>query len=149
MIDVQKEAQPTIEMTTEFMSKMADVANVNAVFGQPIQRGDTIVIPCSEVSIGGGLGFGRGPATTNEQGKVAVGQGGGAGGGATGRPLAVIVMSPEGVRVNPIMDMTKVGLAVLSTTAFVLLWLGRLGRATKADKGKGPSLAQLRKTIQR
>jgi len=67
------------------------------------------------------------------------------GGGANGRPIAAIIITDEGVRVEPIMDMTKVVLAALSTGAFILLWLGRLNRVTSS--GKGASLKQIRKAI--
>ena len=95
------------------------------------------------------MGFGSGPSGGNEQRQMVVGQGGGAGGGATGRPIAVIVMSPDGVRVEPILDMTKVVLATFTTATFVLIQLSRLMRLTRTDKGKKPSFPRLKKAIER
>jgi len=149
MIDVQKDMQSTLGTLAQFTSKMADVARVDAVFGQPVERGDTTIIPCCVISVGGGMGFGSGPSGGNEQRQMVVGQGGGAGGGATGRPIAVIVMSPDGVRVEPILDMTKVVLATFTTATFVLIQLSRLMRLTRTDKGKKPSFPRLKKAIER
>jgi len=147
MIDIEKEMQPMITASEEFMNKLVSAANVNAVFGEPVQRGDTVVIPCAEISIGGGMGVGSGSDGGNEPKKLSWGTG--AGGGTTGHPLAIIVISPEGVRVQPIMDMTKVALAVFTTATFMVLQLVRLSRAGRAEKGKEPSLAQLKRAFKR
>ncbi len=148
MLDLQRDVQSTMTASAQFMSRMVDIANANAVFGQFVERGDTIIIPCCEVSMGGGMGIGSGPRESSEQRKVSTGEGAGAGGGASGRPIAVIVMSPEGVRVKPIIDTTKVVLAAFTTATFILLWLGRLIRVTGADKGKNLSFTRLKKAIE-
>ena len=143
MIEEQKTKQPATYTVEQVMSQMVNTARVHAVFGQPVERGDTIVIPCSEVTIGLGLGSGSGPI--DEKGNQ-VGGGSGAGGGARGRPIAAIIVSTEGVRVEPIMDMTKIVLAAFTTGAFLLFWLGRLSRITRSDKG--PSFKQFKKAIE-
>lgn len=129
----------------QVLSKMVETARADAVFSQPVERGDSIVIPCSEVSVGLGFGMGMGGGGDQESGQGS-GGGGGGGGGSRGRPIAAIVISPQGVRVEPIMDLTKVVLAAFTTGAFMLLWLGRLGRATRG--GKGPSFSQLKRSIE-
>ena len=115
----------------QILSRLVNTARVDAVFGQPVERGDTTVIPCSEVTIGLGMGSGGGPV--DAQG-YRTGGGSGAGGSATGRPIAVIVI-------------TKIALAGLTTGAFILVWIGRLIRTRRSDKG--PSFSQLRKAIQK
>ena len=95
------------------------------------------------------MGMGSGPAGTPEQKNQTVGMGGGAGGGAYSRPIAVIVMTPEGVRVKPILDLNKVVLSALMTGAFMLPWLVRLFRATGASKGRDLSFGQLKRAIGR
>ena len=129
----------------QVLGRLVGVARADAVFGQPMERGDSIVIPCSEVSVGMGFGMGMGGGGEQQQGQ---GSGGGAGAGGTskGRPIAAIIVSPEGVRVEPIVDVTKVVLASLTTGAFMLLWLARLSRV--ARKGKGPSFSQLKRAIE-
>lgn len=147
MID-EKVAKATPEIPKQaieqVMSQLVASSSVNAVFGAPIERAGTVVIPCAEVALGMGMGTGSGPV--DAQGN-STGGGGGGGGGSRGRPIAAIVISSDGVRVEPIMDMTKIALAGLSTGAFILLWLGRLIRADR--KSKEPSFRQLRKSIGR
>jgi uncharacterized spore protein YtfJ len=126
------------------MSRLFDTARVDAVFGQPVERGNATVIACSEVSVGFGFGSGGGPV--DEKGNQ-VGGGAGAGGSARGRPIAAIVITQDGVRVEPIMDLTKVALAGMTTGAFMLVWLLRLVRGTKREKG--PSFSQLKKAIEK
>ena len=45
------------------------------------------------------------------------GGGGGGGGGAMARPVAVIVMGPDGVRVKPVLDVTKLAVTALGAFA--------------------------------
>jgi uncharacterized spore protein YtfJ len=144
MIEDQKATRPanTNQTVEQIMSQLVNVARADAVFGQPMERGNAIVIPCSEVSAGLGMGSGSGPI--DEKGN-STGGGYGAGGGARGRPIAAIVITSDGVHVEPIMDMTKIVLAALSTGAFMLFWLGRLSRITGSDKG--PSLKQFKRVI--
>lgn len=144
MIDDQKTTRPanTNQTLEQITSQLVNVASAGAVFGQPMERGNSIVIPCCEVSAGLGMGSGGGPI--DEKGN-STGGGYGVGGGARGRPIAAIVITSDGVHVEPIMDMTKIALAAISTGAFMLFWLGRLSRITGSDKG--PSLKKFKKVI--
>jgi uncharacterized spore protein YtfJ len=61
-----------------------------------------------------------GIAVTDEEGEGDIesdmtGGGGGGGGTSSGRPVAVISVGPDGVEVEPIVDVTKIGLALLTT----------------------------------
>jgi uncharacterized spore protein YtfJ len=61
------------------------------------------------------------------------GAGGGVGGGRTlSRPVAVIIASPEGVRVEPIADRTKVIMAAITAAGFVASMLFRMTRGPKS-----------------
>jgi uncharacterized spore protein YtfJ len=147
MIEGQKVSHPRIDLAQQTVEKVlirvVDTAKVDAVFGQPVERGNATVIPCSEVSVGFGFGLGGGPV--DEKGSQS-GGGAGAGGNARGRPIAAIVVTQDDVRVEPIMDLTKVALAGMTTGTFMLLWLLRLVRGTKGEKG--PSLSKLKKAIE-
>jgi uncharacterized spore protein YtfJ len=143
MIQEEKARAPQADPVEQVMSRLVNTARADTIFGQPVERGDTIVIPCSEVAIGVGLGSGSGPI--DAQGNR-TGGGTGAGGGARGRPIAAIVISRDGVRVEPIFDLTRVALAALTTGAFMMFWLGRLSRVRRS--GKGPSFSQFRKAIE-
>ncbi len=143
LIEEQKAGQFTTNTVEQVLGRMMNSAKVDAVFGQPVERGNTTVIPCSEVVVGLGMGSGSGPI--DERGN-AVGGGSGAGGSARARPIAAIVISQDGGRVEPIMDITKVALAGITTGAFILFWLGRLSRITRS--GKGPSFTKVKRAIE-
>lgn len=107
-------------------------AHVEKVFGEPIQMGENVIIPGAEVLVGYGYGFGGG---YGEEGKAEAncrGGGGGGGGGRTiSRPVAVIIASPEGVRVEPVFDRTKIALAALTAAGFMAGMLVRMLRPAK------------------
>jgi uncharacterized spore protein YtfJ len=86
--------------------------NVSAdrVFREPVRVGDTVVIPAAAIMFGGGFGFG-GDHENNG--------GGGGGGWNDGRPVAVIEAGPAGVRVRPIVDLTRVGVTVVAAALTV------------------------------
>jgi uncharacterized spore protein YtfJ len=109
------------EQGAKVLERLFAAAQPSAVFGEPRQAGSYTVITAQEVSLGGGFGFGRGfgPSTAEEaSGKAVAGGGGsGGGGGSTGRPVAVIVIGPDGVTVRPIVDVTKMMLRGMATWA--------------------------------
>ncbi len=67
------------------------------VVGDAIVAGDTTLIPL--VSLGFGFGAGSGTGKAPDKGE---GGGGGTGAGGGVRPVAVIVITKEGVRVEPV-----------------------------------------------
>jgi uncharacterized spore protein YtfJ len=137
------------EQVRKTLDKLFAAAQPGAVFGQPVESGSYTLITASEVTSGGGfgVGMGRGPApkqgarqsppaaATPPAGRQSVGASGfGGGGGSMGRPVAIIAIGPGGVRVRPVVDVTKVVLAALTASA-AMLGLRRAMR--KAAKGKG------------
>ena len=142
MITEEKVQAPLVDPTGQALSQLVSTARADAVFGQPVVSGDTTIISCSEIAIGMGMGSGSGPV--DEKGNP-TGGGSGGGGGARGRPVAAIVITNEGVRVEPIFDLTKIVLASLTTGAFILLWVGRLSLMKRS--ARGPSLSKLRRSI--
>ncbi len=118
------------------LEKLFAVTRPEAIFGASVTKGEHTVITASEISVGLGFGYGMGGGVApglseagdaeGEEGKelggeYGVGGGGGGGGGSAARPIAAIVLSPEGVRVEPIVDVTKVVLAFF--TAFGSMFL--------------------------
>jgi uncharacterized spore protein YtfJ len=108
----------------EVLDRLLDVARPEAVFSKPVQAGDTQVITASEVHVGlgFGLGSGSGPKMVsnlpsnegiNEE-ETGEGSGGGGGGGSSARPVAVISVRDGQVTVEPVFDVTKIGLAFLT-----------------------------------
>ncbi|MGH2496893.1 MAG: GerW family sporulation protein [Ktedonobacteraceae bacterium] len=144
MID-ENTTKPAVRGSVEqVLSQLVSNANVDTIFGKPVERDGATIIPCSEIAFGFGMGSGTGPV--DERGNP-TGGGGGGGGGSQGRPVAVIVMTREGVRIEPVLDVTKVALAGITTGAFMLFWLGRLTGFGRKDKG--PSLSQLKRAVKR
>ena len=143
-----------VDAVQETLELFLETANVDRVYGEPIAYGETILIPAAEVLTGLGFGLGYGSGTAQGEEKPdGSGAGGGAGGGAgsgagsgTGsgsggggggggrtlsRPVAVIIASPDGVRVQPIVDPTKIALAALTAVGFMAGMMLRMRRAAR------------------
>ena len=52
-----------------------------------------------------------------------------------GRPVAVIAIGPDGVTVKPVVDVTKIGLAALTTVAALLGLVRTMRRGGKGASG--------------
>lgn len=119
-----------IAVSQEMTVKFLDVAHVNSVYGKPIRHGETLMIPTAEVLSVAGFGVGGGSGSGVDPNKDTSGSGTGAGGGGGGsvhsRPVAVVIASPEGVRIEPVVDVTKIGLAALTAAGFIFSMLLRM-----------------------
>ncbi len=85
------------ENVDTLFAKLEEFFSSHTVIGEPIQVGDTTLIPIIDVSIGVGLGGGDG---VDEKGNK--GNGGGGGVGAKGTPTAVIAIQGERIEMLPI-----------------------------------------------
>jgi uncharacterized spore protein YtfJ len=120
-------ANPAGETFENIINGFLSVADVEAVFGAPVKQRDTIIIPAAEVTAVLGFGLGMGSDVGGEDGKkVDSGAGGGGGGSSASRPVAVIISDAQGVRVEPIFDLTKIALAGVTAAAFAFGMLARL-----------------------
>ena len=117
------------------LDRFLSAASVEAVYGPPTSQNENTVIPTAEVLsiVGFGLGSGGGPQGIVENENRGSGGGGGGGGRVLARPVAAIVISPSGVRVEPIVDVTKIVLAVFTTLGFMTALLTRM-KSTKPPK---------------
>jgi uncharacterized spore protein YtfJ len=134
------------QQLTSSMEKIFEAAQASAVFTEPVVNGNyTVICACEVVAAGGfgsGLGVGVGTATgqTGEQAGEAsqsqsqptngAGGGIGAGGFSRGRPIAAIVVGPDGVTIKPIIDVTSVALAGIG------LWSGVVAIFRKRAKSR-------------
>ncbi len=112
------------------MDKFLSTADVKAVYAEPVRQGETTIINCAEVFSVLGFGVGEGGGQDKE-GSKGMGSGGGGGGRTFARPVAAIVATPEGVMVQPIVDTTKIGIAVLTTLGFMFAMMGRMRRGPR------------------
>lgn len=135
------------EQAAELMEKLFAVAQPGAVYGEPITAEGHTIITASEVSVGMAFGYGIGGGSgvacqgqgeseeepEDEGGEAAgVGSAGGGGGGSMGRPVAAITISQEGVRVDPIVDVTKIGLAFFTTIGSMFFMLSKMRQASRS-----------------
>jgi uncharacterized spore protein YtfJ len=122
------------------IDKLISVAQPGSVFGQPVTAGDYTLLTASEVTAGAGIGFAVGAGSngpTADQATTASGTGeagagsgggGGGGGGSLARPVAAITIGPDGVMVEPIVDVTKIAIALFTTIASMAFMLSRARR---------------------
>ena len=97
--------------------------NTKTVVGEPITIEGTTLIPL--VSVGFGFGVGAGKGSEPQKGS---GEGGGTGGGGGVKPLAVVIIDADGVRVETIKT---------STASVVDKVVETVGKAVSARGDKG------------
>ncbi len=130
------------EQSLRALQQLFAAAQPSAVYSEPITSGNYTVITAREVTLGGGFGFGRGfgPAAagtaatsdeTSQNRAVAGGTGAGGGGGSNSRPVAVVVIGPDGVRVKPVVDITKIILAGIIASRALMAIVEKMRRARK------------------
>jgi uncharacterized spore protein YtfJ len=143
------EPEQAMGIVDSTLEKFLDAASVDMVFGKPIKYGNTFIIPSAELvaALGFGVGAGKFEGTKGQQEegeedkekqgeevkKVRSGNTGGGGGGGRvfSRPVAVIVASPDGVVIKPIVDTTKIALAALTAAGFMFGVLSRMRRGPR------------------
>jgi uncharacterized spore protein YtfJ len=120
-----------------------------AVFAAPIEAEGSTVIGAAETIMGWGGGgggsfkMGESPAATDPEAPETDARppgddfGGGAGGGAFTRPVAVIVIDGDGVRVEPVVDATKIALAAITAFGSMFFMFARMWRAYLALREEG------------
>jgi uncharacterized spore protein YtfJ len=135
----------------ELIDKLIATARPSAVFSQPVTAGDYTMITAAEVSIGVGFGSGGGgggaepvpaeqPATDNVEAKDQLpnangyGIGMGGGGVSTARPVAAITIGPSGVKVEPIVDATKIAIAMFTTVGAMAFMRSRMQQMSRTGK---------------
>lgn len=122
--------QTSLDVYQDTMEEFLAAADVRVVYGEPIQHEDTLIIPTAEILCGLGFGVGSGVGTgtdaNTEKPSMGKGSGGGGGGRILSRPVAVVVASPEGVRVEPVLDVTKIALAALTAMGFMVGMMFRM-----------------------
>jgi uncharacterized spore protein YtfJ len=144
--EVMATAVKNQEQAAGLMEKLFAVAQPGAVYGEPVTAEGYTVITASEVSVGMGFGYGIGGGSggsrcqqtesedecQDQGGESGIGVGGGGGGGSISRPVATITISQEGVRIDPIVDITKIGLAFFTTIGSMFFMLSKMRKASRS-----------------
>lgn len=115
----------------DVLARLLRVAEPSAVYGEPVVQGDRTVILASELTASAGVGYGYGSDADHPENG---GGGGGGGGFAAGRPVAAVVIEPGGVHVEPVVDVTKLGIAFFTTIAAMFLAWSRMRRVLNSGK---------------
>ena len=128
----------------DFLGRLAErigaQANVQAVFGQPIERDGLVIVPVAKVRWGFGGGAGSGPMPMGAEGAgpadatqaaATAGSGQGGGGAVTADPIGWLEISAEGAEFKPIVGAMPSPAFIFASTfgaAFVIRALARLLR---------------------
>lgn len=81
------------------LGEIEKVLGTRTVVGEPITIEGATLVPLISVGFGFGAGGGSGKGEAKQKGE---GSGGGTGGGAWVKPIAVVIVDKEGVRIEPI-----------------------------------------------
>lgn len=118
------------------IGRLFEVAQPEKAFSVAATSHDFTVITASEVSVSMGLAYGGGGGSdtiTNSKDDVTgsgFGGGGGGGGVAKARPIAAIEISPNGVKVEPIVDITTLALAFFTMLGTMMMLFSKMKKNT-------------------
>lgn len=129
----KKPVSQSIDDIVSRVDGLFDVARPEAVFAPPVTVDGRTVISAAELLVGMGIGGGGGPspATEGQADGENAGMGAGGGGYAQSRPVAVIIIDGDGVRVEPVVDVTKLGLAAITVLGSMFFFLARMMRGSR------------------
>jgi uncharacterized spore protein YtfJ len=142
-IDEDADVVQVMDVVGATLDRFLDAANVDMVFSEPIEYGNSLIIPSAELLAVLCFGVGSGSSSnpkeklqaSEEQGEdTNTGKGGAGGGGGRilSRPVAVIVASPDGVVVKPVIDTTKIALTAIAAAGFMFGVFVRMRRALRS-----------------
>ena len=92
-------AQDVEKMIQAALGEIETTLDTKRVVGEPLEVGEYTFIPLVSIGFGFGVGSGSGKSEDLMKGE---GTGGGSAGGGGIKPIAVIVIGPEGARVEPL-----------------------------------------------
>jgi len=117
----------TIDEIVHRVGNIGEDVGASVCFGTPVERDGHTLIPVARVSFGFGMGFGRG--TNTERGENGAkpdesneGEGGGGGGGGSSTPVAVIDITADDVKIEPITDSTRIALSGIALSGWIAFW---------------------------
>lgn len=126
-----EEVAPEENPVNLFFEAMAYAVGVETVFGDPVTVGDRVIIPVAETGVGGGVGYYKPRDSEAGPGRMLNFSSGGGGGGASTRPIAAIVVSPEGVDIKPVFDLSKLALTGIANAAGIWQGLAAFAKAMR------------------
>ena len=109
------------------VTEIERMLNTKTVVGDPITIEGNTLIPLVNVGFGFGVGSGQGTEQKKGSGQdngLGRGQGGGTGGGGGVKPVALVIINEDGVRIEPIKSGTATVLEKVAET---------IGKATNVN----------------
>jgi uncharacterized spore protein YtfJ len=95
------------------LEEIEKVLSTKTVVGEPLTMDGITLIPLIKAGFGFGAGAGIGKGASSNKGE---GSGGGTGGGAYVRPVAVVIITSEGAKIEPVMGRVTGALEKLGET---------------------------------
>ncbi len=111
--------------------EMQTKAGVRSVFGEVIEVDGHKLIPVASVAYGFGVGGGQGPKR-QEKGDALGGGGGGA--GMRIEPIALIEVTNGALKIQPIVNVTRIAIAGMLLSAWTVFWVTRTIRKVAAAR---------------
>lgn len=121
-----EKVSPTDRLIEQIIGRVGGQTGAKALFGEPVERDGTTVVPVGRLRWFFGAGSGSAPIPGSKAGKAGGGSGGG--GGAIADPVGYIEFGPSGVRFRRIVEFPPNPLAVLAVGLAAALALRALGR---------------------
>ena len=127
----------TNEIISSITDKVKDTANVNVVFGDPIETGGVTIIPVASVRVAGGGGGGRGTQGRRGENEEAApsGRGMGIGVRVMATPLGYIEVKDGEARFVQVVDATRIAVSAMLAGSFILIAANRMMRFRAWKRG--------------
>jgi uncharacterized spore protein YtfJ len=117
----------TDRLIERIVGRFGGHTGVQALFGEPIERGGSTVVPVGRLRWLAGAGSGSAPIPGGDRS----GDGSGGGGLAVADPVGYIEIGPSGVRFRPIVGLPPNPLAILAIGLSIALVLRAVARLLK------------------
>ena len=113
----------------EYIERIVERLNVNAVFGELRREGDVAIIPVAQIGTSFGFGYGSGEGPAEGEEGTASGGGGGGGGMGSAKPRGFVKITPKGVSYEPTANPFQIPLAGIAMVAWSVFWITLTVRA--------------------
>jgi len=121
-----------LEELQQRLREMQGQAGVRVVFGEVMEIEGRKVIPVASVAYGFGLGGGQAPKAGGNGAT-----GGGGGGGLRVEPLALVEVVEGKLRVQPIVNVTRLAMLGMLLVAWNVFWITRTIRVSVRARARG------------
>jgi uncharacterized spore protein YtfJ len=119
------------DLVKSTLNEIEKILNTKSVIGEPVKTEGATIIPLVQLGFGFGIGSGSGKAPKTAQGE---GSGGGVGAGGGVRPVAMIVIDKNGVRIEPV---SKRGSMIEKVGEIIPKVMDKMGEKKHEEKKEG------------